>query len=38
LAAVFLSFPVVWIIAFLISKKMGFDKNLSATLSSGVGI
>ena len=38
LAAAFLSFPVVWIIAFLISKKMGLDKNFSATLSSGVGI
>lgn len=38
LAAAFLSFPVVWIIAFLISKKIGLDKNFSATLSSGVGI
>jgi uncharacterized membrane protein YadS len=38
LVAAFLSFPVVWIIAFLISKKLGLDKNLSATLSSGVGI
>jgi uncharacterized membrane protein YadS len=38
LAAAFLSFPVVWIIAFFISKKIGLDKNFSATLSSGVGI
>ncbi len=38
LAAVFVSFPVVWIVAFLISKKLGLDKNFSATLSSGVGI
>jgi uncharacterized membrane protein YadS len=38
LTAAFLSFPIVWIIAFLISKKMGLDKNFSATLSSGVGI
>ena len=38
LAAVFLSFPVVWIITFLISKKLGLDKNLLATLSSEVGI
>ena len=38
LSAAFLSFPVVWIIAFLISKKLGLDKNFSATLSSGVGI
>ena len=38
LAAAFLSFPVVWIVAFLISKKIGLDKNFSATLSSGVGI
>jgi len=38
LVAVFLSFPVVWIIAFLISKKMSLDKNLSITLSSEVGV
>lgn len=38
LAAAFLSFPVVWIMAFFISKKLGLDKNFSATLSSGVGI
>ncbi len=38
LSAVFVSFPVVWIVAFLISKKLGLDKNFSATLSSGVGI
>ena len=38
LAAAFLSFPVVWVVAFLISKKIGLDKNFSATLSSGVGI
>jgi uncharacterized membrane protein YadS len=38
LAAAFLSFPVVWIIAFFISKKLGLDKNFSTTLSSGVGI
>ncbi|HYA84679.1 MAG TPA: putative sulfate exporter family transporter, partial [Candidatus Bathyarchaeia archaeon] len=38
LLAVFLSFPVVWIIAFLISRKMGLDRNFAATLSSGVGV
>ncbi len=38
LAAVFASFPAVWIVAFIISKKLGLDKNFSATLSSGVGI
>jgi uncharacterized membrane protein YadS len=39
LAAVFLSFPVVWIVSFLISRKIGgLDKDFSATLSSGVGI
>jgi uncharacterized membrane protein YadS len=38
LAAAFLSFPVVWIIAFLISRKMGLDRNFAATLSSGVGV
>ncbi len=38
LAAALLSFPVVWIIAFVISKKMGLDRDFSATLSSGVGV
>jgi uncharacterized membrane protein YadS len=38
LLAVFLSFPVVWIIAFLISRRMGLDRNFAATLSSGVGV
>jgi hypothetical protein len=38
LAAAFLSFPVVWILAFLISRKMGLDRNFAATLSSGVGV
>ncbi len=38
LAAALLSFPVVWIIAFLISRKAGLDRDFSATLSSGVGV
>ncbi len=38
LAAALLSFPVVWIIAFLISRKMGLDRDFAATLSSGVGV
>ena len=38
LLAVFLSFPLVWIIAFLISRRMGLDRNFAATLSSGVGV
>jgi len=38
LAAALLSFPVVWIFAFLISRKMGLDRDFSATLSSGVGV
>ncbi|VVB55154.1 Uncharacterised protein [uncultured archaeon] len=38
LAAALLSFPVVWIIAFLISRRMGLDRDFAATLSSGVGV
>jgi uncharacterized membrane protein YadS len=38
LATAFLSFPVVWIAAYLISRKLGLDRNFSATLSSGVGV
>ncbi len=38
LAAAFLSFPVVWIAAYLISRKLNLDRNFSATLSSGVGV
>ncbi len=38
LGAVFLSFPVVWLVGFFASKRAGLDRNLSATLSSGVGV
>lgn len=38
LAAAFLSFPVVWIVSFLISRKFGLDRNFAATLSTGVGV
>ncbi len=38
LAAAFLSFPVVWVAAFFISRKFGLDRNFAATLSTGVGV
>jgi uncharacterized membrane protein YadS len=38
LIAVFISFPIVWIFAFFVSRKIGLDRNLAATLSSGVGV
>ena len=38
LVAAFLSFPVVWVVAFLISRKFGLDRNFAATLSTGVGV
>lgn len=38
LTAVFLSFPVVWAVGFLASRRAGLDPELSATLSSGVGV
>ena len=38
LTAAFLSFPVVWIAGYFISKKIGLDRDMSATLSSGVGV
>lgn len=38
LTAAFLSFPVVWIVGYFVSKKIGLDKDMSATLSSGVGV
>ncbi len=38
LTAAFISFPVVWIAAFLISKKLGLDRDFAATLSTGVGV
>lgn len=38
LGAAFLSFPVVWVVAFFISRKFGLDRNFAATLSTGVGV
>jgi uncharacterized membrane protein YadS len=38
LGAVFLAFPVVWVLAYFLSRKMGMDQKFSAVLSSGVGI
>ncbi|MDG7011408.1 MAG: putative sulfate exporter family transporter [Nitrososphaerota archaeon] len=38
LLAVFLSFPAVWLFAFFTSRRSGLDRDLSATLSSGVGV
>ena len=38
LASVFLAFPVVWVLAYFLSRKMGMDQKFSAVLSSGVGI
>lgn len=38
LTAVLLGFPVMWLVAFLISRKVGLNKEFAATLSSGVGI
>lgn len=38
LEAVFLAFPVVWIVAYFLSRKIGMDQKFAATLSSGVGI
>ncbi len=38
LGAVFTSFPVIWVVAYFLSRKAGLDQKLSATLSSGVGI
>jgi uncharacterized membrane protein YadS len=38
LESVFLAFPVVWVIAYFISRKMGIDQKFAATISSGVGI
>jgi uncharacterized membrane protein YadS len=38
LLAVFLSFPMVWLVAFVLSRRSGLDRDLSATLSSGVGV
>ena len=38
LAAVFLAFPVIWVLAYFLSRKMGMDQKFSAVLSSGVGI
>ncbi|HMK82864.1 MAG TPA: putative sulfate exporter family transporter, partial [Candidatus Bathyarchaeia archaeon] len=38
LGAVFLAFPVVWVLAYFLSRKMGMDQKFAATLSSGVGI
>jgi uncharacterized membrane protein YadS len=38
LAAVFLSFPVVWVVSFAISRRFGLHRDLAATMSSGVGV
>jgi uncharacterized membrane protein YadS len=38
LSAVFLAFPITWIVAYLLSRKMGLDQKFAAVLSSGVGI
>jgi uncharacterized membrane protein YadS len=38
LGAVFLAFPVVWILAYFLSRKIGMDQKFAAVLSSGVGI
>ena len=38
LEAVFLAFPVVWILAYVMSRKLGMDQKFAATLSSGVGV
>ncbi|HKM50107.1 MAG TPA: putative sulfate exporter family transporter, partial [Candidatus Bathyarchaeia archaeon] len=38
LGAVFLAFPVIWVLAYFLSRKMGMDQKFSAVLSSGVGI
>jgi uncharacterized membrane protein YadS len=38
LASAFQSFPVVWVAGFFISKIIGLDRDMSATLYSGVGI
>jgi uncharacterized membrane protein YadS len=38
LEVVFLAFPVVWVIAYTLSRRLGMDQKFAATLSSGVGI
>jgi uncharacterized membrane protein YadS len=38
LGAVFISFPVVWLIAYLMGRRSGLDQSFSATLSSGVSV
>lgn len=38
LGAVSIAIPVVWVVAYLISKRVGLDTKLSAVLSSGVSI
>jgi uncharacterized membrane protein YadS len=38
LGAVFTSFPVVWAVAYVLSRKGGLDQKFSVVLSSGVGI
>jgi uncharacterized membrane protein YadS len=38
LTAVFVSFPVVWLVAFFMSRRAGLHQDLAATLSSGVGV
>lgn len=38
LAAITIGFPIMWLVSYLLSRKIGLDKEFSATLSSGVGI
>lgn len=38
LGAVFLSFPVVWVLSFMLSRRLGLHRDLAATMSSGVGV
>lgn len=38
LTAVALGFPIMWLVAFLLSRKIGLNREFAATLSSGVGI
>ncbi|MDP2954399.1 MAG: putative sulfate exporter family transporter [Chloroflexota bacterium] len=38
LVAVALAFPAMWLVAFVVSRRIGLDREFSATLSSGVGI